>query len=468
MSLLHKFQIISILLLCFTTACSSLPQSTVVVFPTSTIDKATITPVTATATTIQSSEIQIPNVDKFPTQVEIVFWYSWSGEAADVVEELVSAFNASNPWNVKVQPVQSGDVDYMARQLNSFLEGRNSPNVIATEINYLRGLYLQNIALDLTAYIQHPKWGIPEQEQILYPISFWQQDVTGNSHYGLPAERNGYFLFYNQTWAKELGFKSPPSSPEEFLNQSCAAARNNSFDGDPGNNGTGGWIFDSRPSTVLSWLRSFEGGQLPVREGEPYKLQNTNNEKAFAFLQQLMRLGCSWFPRENDPYQYFSERKALFYSGSLEDIPRQHNFDMIDEWQLIPYPSENENEIILSDGLSYGILPSDSTHDLAAWLFIRWMQKPENQSKLISVTYSFPLTSNVRETYKHDKPDIIWEEIQKFLPQVKSMPLLDSWPNIGRVLQDAAWQVVQSNMKPGDIKAILLSADNLIKELIDR
>jgi ABC-type glycerol-3-phosphate transport system substrate-binding protein len=142
---------------------------------------------------------------------------------------------------------------------------------------------------------------------------------------------------------------------------------------------------------------------------------------------------------------------------------------MEDEWSLIPYPSENGNEIILSDGLSYGILHSDVIHDLAAWLFIRWMQKPENQSKLISITYSLPFTSNVRETMsKRVKQVVIWEEIQKYLPQVKSMPMIDSWLIAGKVLQDAAWQVVQSNMKPGDVKTILISADNLVKELVEK
>ena len=331
--MLKKIQICFVLLLCFSTSCSSTSQSAVVVFPTSTPPIQTSTPLTATATAEQPRKIQIPEVEKFAEQVEIVFWYPWSGGAADVVEELISAFNGSNPWNVKVLAVQNGNADYLAHQLNSAVEQKNPPNAIAAQIDYLRSLFLQkDTILDLTAYIHHPKWGIPEQEQLLYPVSFWQQDTVGNFHFGLPAERNAYFLFYNQTWAKELGFKSPPSTPEEFLNQSCAAARSNSFDKDPENNGTGGWIFDSQPSTVLSWMRSFGGGEMPVREGDAYKLESNGNEKAFAFLQQMTRLGCGWFPKEKDPYQYFGERKALFYSGSLEDFSRQIKIDMEDDW----------------------------------------------------------------------------------------------------------------------------------------
>ena len=69
---------------------------------------------------------------------------------------------------------------------------------------------------------------------------------------------------------------------------------------------------------------------------------------------------------------------------------------------------------------------------------------------------------------KRDNQAAIWEETSKYLPLVKSMPLIDSWLVAGKVLQDAAWQVVQSNMKPGDIKAILIDADDLIKELVEK
>lgn len=451
-------------------ACTSGSQPTVVVFPTSLSTVQVSTPATSTATAPPPKVVQIPDLDKFSPSVEVVFWYPWSGDAADSVADLVSSFNLSNPWNVKIIAIQKGDADYLARQIISPSNEEIRPMLIAADIDFLRSLSVhENGILDLFPYINHPKWGIPMQEQLLYPITFWKQDMVGETHFGLPAERNAYVLFYNQTWAKELGFKAAPSTPDEFLNQSCAAARQNSFDKDLSNNGTGGWIFNSQPSTILSWLKAFDGGEMPVSETESYQLQTSTNEKAFTFLQQMMRLGCGWFSKDQDPYQYFAERKALFYSGSIEDITRQETIDMKDEWKLIPYPSTRENEIILADGISFGIFQSDADHDLAAWLFIRWMQKPENQAKFILSTSSLPFTSDVREIVdRQGKVNVAWGGFQKYLPQVKTMPLVESWPVAGRVLQDAAWQVVQSNIKPGEIISILQNADLLIKELLNR
>ncbi len=191
---------------------------------------------------------------------------------------------------------------------------------------------------------------------------------------------------------------------------------------------------------------------MPASESGSYLLQTSPNEKAFGFLQQLMRLGCAWTPLEQNQHLYFAERKALFYSGSMEDIIRQQKTGMRDDWELIPYPSLEGNEIILSDGLSYGILHSDAEHDLASWLFIRWLQEPENLARVIALTSTLPPVPSVREEVsKIAKLNPAWELSLQYLPLVKSMPLLASWLDVGKVLQDAAWQVVQSNIKPGDM-----------------
>jgi len=449
-------------------ACGTTEKPAVVVLPTATKLISSETPMAATNTPEPTPVIQIPSMEKFPDEVEVSFWYSWSGKAAGVIEQLVSEFNTSNLWNIKVIAFQNGNADYLSHKIIQSLSEKERPNIIAADVGFIRSLALNSSTLlDLSAYVNHPVWGISEQEQLLYPVTFWQQDMVGNSRFGLPAQRNAYFLFYNTTWAKDLGFNSPPSTPDDFLNQSCAAARNNSFDNDNENDGTGGWIFNSRPVTVLSWMKAFGGGEIPLKDKDTYQLESAANEKAFAFLQQLVRLGCAWVPRDSDPYQYFSTRKALFYSGSLEDILNQKKIASRDNWTILPYPSLDGHAVILSDGFSYAILRSDSEHDLAAWLFARWMQKPENQARLIEGTSTFPLTSNVKERLsKFSQQNPAWVDSLQYLPLVKSAPLAASWLDAGKVLQDAAWQVIQSNIKPGNISEILIDAEKLIKELV--
>lgn len=462
--------LLPVIILFFIPACAETAEPLVVILPTATTDiqPATTTPLSPTKLPTQVE--LIPDFERFPDLVEVDFWHPWSGEMAKVVEQLVSEFNLSNTWNVRVESSQMGDENFIAGKVISSLDKEEQPHIISAPIEFLRNLTLaEEVIVDLSPYVSHARWGISPQEQLLYPVAFWQQDAVENIRFGLPAQRDAYFLFYNKTWAQELGFVSPPTTPDEFLNQSCAAARSNSFDKDSENDGTGGWIFDTTPATVLSWMRVFGGGQMPASESVTYLLRTSANERAFGFLQQLMRLGCAWTPQEQNPHLYLKERKALFYSGSMEDLIRQGKTGMKDDWVMIPYPSLEGNEVILSDGLSYGILRSDANHNLASWLFIRWLQTPENLAKVVAATLTLPPVSSVREEVKKiGEPNPAWELSLEYLPLVKSMPLLSSWLNVGKVLQDAAWQVVQSNIKPGDVNTILADAELLIREILNR
>lgn len=462
--------LLSAMILQLMPACAKIAEPTVVILPTATtvIQPAIATP--PSPTSLPTQIVSIPDFEKFPDLVEVDFWYPWSGETAKEIDKLVADFNLSNTWNIRVRAFQKGDADFLAGNVISSLGKEEQPQIISAPIEFLKNLALHaGIMVDLSPYVSHAKWGISPQKQLHYPLTFWQQDMAGSFRFGLPAQRNAYFLFYNKTWAQELGFKSSPSTPEEFLNQSCAAARSNSFDREPANDGTGGWMFDAKPATVLNWMRVFGGGQMPASESDSYFLQTKNNERAFAFLQQLMRLGCAWNPLDQNPYLYLKERKALFYSGSMVDLIRQEKIGMKDDWEMIPYPSMEGNEVILSDGLSYGVLRSDADHELASWLFIRWMQEPGNLAKVISSNLTLPPLSSVREEVKKiGKPSPAWELSLQYLPLVKSMPLLASWLDAGKVLQDAAWQVVQSNMKPSDVNTILADAELLIQEILNQ
>lgn len=465
---LRRYQVVCVLFLAVVvTACSTVAEPTIVILPTATHLFQTDTPSLPRETLQPAQENNIPDVDKFQSRVEISFWYPWAGEDAKIIEGMVNEFNASNSWNVQVNAFQNGDENYLAEKVVASLKAENKPTIIAAQMNFLRSLYLNgNELLNLSAYVRHSKWGISEQDQVSYPLTFWQQDLVEDFRFGMPAQRNAHLIFYNQSWAKELGFKAPPATPDDFLNQACAAARQNSFDRVAENDGTGGWIFNSQPTTVLSWMKSFGGGEMPITEKEKYKVQNNDNEKAFTFLQQMVRLSCAWIARDQDPYQYFATRKALFYSGTLKDIQNQKKIFTKDDWTIVPYPSLDGHEVVLSDGLSYAVIKSDSNRNLAAWLFIRWMQKPENQAKMIIETSTYSLTSTASgELTSFSQKNPAWKKALQFLPQVKSIPLIESWLDAGKVLQDAAWQVVQSNIKPGDVSGILIAADKLIGEM---
>jgi multiple sugar transport system substrate-binding protein len=465
------FNITVILSVIFFTVCSCSPNSPVTILPTITKIAPTFTQSLETPTKSIQQKIEIPDIEKFSEKITIKFWHPWSGDAARAIELLIKEFNSTNAWGIQVNEFSYGNEDYLISKAQNALQNQENPEVIAAPISFLRNLFTNgNELINLLDYANHAKFGLTEEEKISYPLTFWQQDTIDGSRFGMPAQRDAHVLFYNQSWARELGFETPPSTPDEFLNQSCAAARANSFDGNPDNNGTGGWIYNSDPVTVLSWMKAFNGGELPANEGDQYIFGNQPNIAAFSFLQQIIKLGCAWVGKEPDPYRYFASRNALFYSGDLQDILLQEkNANNKDQWTIISYPSLKGNDVVLTDGLSYGIFKSTSEKDLAAWLFIRWMQKPASQAKLIYATSTYYLTSSTLDemnNYRQKHP--AWDAALQYLPLSKSAPILSTWNIVGKVLQDASWQLAQSNIKTGDVPDILNQVNTLIKEIIQK
>ncbi len=199
--------------------------------------------------------------EQIPVGTKITFWHPWSGEMANLIDEMVGEFNESNKWGIWVDPEFHSDEAVFIDDMNRAILDGNPPDIIASPDDYLKYLDETGFKLqDLQNYIASPKWGIPKDEIESFLPVFWNTNFTSGKRLSVPAYQSGYFIFFNQTWAKELGFSQPPSSPEEFKNQTCKAGSSYLNDNDLNNNGTGGWVYSVNPLTFFSWLRAFGGG----------------------------------------------------------------------------------------------------------------------------------------------------------------------------------------------------------------
>jgi len=449
------------------TACEKQSQPTVVILPTATL--AVTRTSRATPSPMPDSPSQIPIEGSVLKGVKINFWHPWSGKQALVVQSLIDEFNESNEYGINVEVIANGGSDFLEEQVISALYNGNLPDMIVAPITFLSALNENyNNLVNLNEFINHPQWGMSEEEVLSYSLTFWEQDVIDDFRVGLAAQRELYLLFYNQTWAEELGFDQPPATQDDFLNQACAAARANASDDDKENDWTGGWVYDIQPISVLSWLRSFNGGELPTKETISYLFETLANQNAFEFLHRIFRIDCAWVGREDTSYNYFSQRQALFFSGNTQEIINQERITTEDQWTVIPYPSLQGDPVVLADGWSYGVLRTQPERQLAAWLFIKWMLSAENQARLIEVTGGIPLKNTTlleMEDYQESHP--VWNDALQYLPYAKPAPSLESWRVAGRVIQDATWQLMQANIASSDIAELLGRADKLIKDLIE-
>ena len=409
--------------------------------------------------------------ERIPQGLEIEFWHPWAGEKAEMVEELVDTFNRENPWAIEIYDSSHANQDVLIKDLtNAFMEKEHIPDLIVSTSQSLLAWHAEGypiMQLDPLIILDgkdSTKNALPE----ILPV-FWNVDVVDEERIGMPAYQSGQFLFYNKTWGNELGFEDFPKTIDAFKEQACAAARSNLYDANLDNNGTGGWIYDNKGLSLLSWLRGFGGGELINTRSQPI-LTEPENTNSLTFLYDLYLEDCAWTGKDPQPYAYFSNRFALFYSGQMEDIIKQIRYDnaneKTDEWMVIPYPSIIGKPVVVVEGLSYAISTEKEENSTAAWKFIKWMLNPENQAVFLEETGTFPLSSDVIEQMeKNTDMYTVWKESLQYLPFAQTEPSFKEWYVLEKILEDVGWQLIQYTIRSEDIDAILENAEVMIREI---
>ena len=460
-----QLMVLGLVLALFFTSCqpeTSKPQGTVTVSPQ--VEKHTQMQVTPTAT-------KMPEISTNPkglSGVQITYLHPWAGETGRIMDLLVDEFNQSNEWGIHVVTEEPGSTGLAIQQLSASESG--SINVAALP-NY-ELLYQdqnQNSVLDLNPYAASTRVGFSKEEKSDFQSEFWNENIIEGKLYGIPAEETAPVLFYNITWAGELGFSSPPKTVQAFKLQTCAANARFRKDDDRLNDGLGGWIISSDADTLFSWLNIF--GALDL--SSPLEKFNTTEVKSgFTYLFNLQKDACAWSGRTPEPYDYFANRQTLAYSGTTQDIiPQNAAFKrsgIEDEWQVMAYPG-SENSALLTNGLAYGVFTSDAQKELASWLFVRWMSQPVNQARLLQTSGSLPLGTKVLEyltSFEDYNPQ--WKAARALLPQAKALPAQANEGIMRMVLGDAGTFLFKPEFTAEGIPDLLYQLDATIKELTNR
>jgi len=429
-----------------------------------------VLPPTATATPTEVPEHML--VDPLDLRgLEITFWYPWSGETVPVIESMVADFNRENVWGVRVKARSTGGDDEMYWEVASARAADTAPDVIAAPPDLLHYWDTQQMVADLTDYESNPDWGLSAAEITdFYPV-FYEQDRADGRQIGIPAERSARVLFYNKSWAGELGFDQPPATTAEFQRQACAAAQALLMDPGRENDGLGGWIVDRDAMTMLSWMAAF-GGSPAAETGGTLRFNTTESAEAFEYIRSLFDQGCAWNSRDPLPYDYFATRRALFYAGSPDQIRAQvssmKRANNSDQWGLVPFPSQDGEPALVASGISYGILRSTPERQLAGWLFIRHMLLTRNQVRLVEANHSLPVSQSAQaalRSFASRNPE--WAAALELVPDaVQGAHVPGVWWAASGVLEDAAWQMLQV-LTPVPAETILEQADEVVPEMLE-
>ena len=398
--------------------------------------------------------------------VTIQVWHAFAGPAADLFTNQVAQFNADNQWGIVVTAGDYGDYTSLFDAMNTALDAGKAPDLVDALPEQTLAWEALGKVVDLQPYLVDPQWGLGKEAIADIPSIFWTQDNVYGKQLGVPAERSARFIFYNQTWAHELGFANPPATADQFRQQACAANASFLKDADPKNDGYGGWIVDTNWQTTYSWLLAFGGG---VADGNTYGLRTDPNLAALQFIKGLFDSHCAWLSTEPTPFDSFARRSALFISGDLAELPTEmesmKSLKNSDEWTVLPFPGTQESGLV-AYGPSYTVLKSTPEKQLAAWLFARWLLSPESQAQWVEATGLFPLRNSVMNMigpYLLASPQ--WGAAVASLSQAQDVPQMASWRKVRYVLEDGMTVLFQENLPQDKLPDLLVEMDAMAQEL---
>ena len=398
----------------------------------------------------------------------VMFWSVFDeGDALnDLINEYVQEFNATNEWGITVE--HFGQVDYspLEDKVNAGLTSGDLPNIVQAYVSALENWDELGAVADLASFTTDPTYGLTQDElDAIYPGVFAGGMTTDGRRIAWPLSQSANAMTYNFTWAQELGFDNPPTNTAELKEQLCAAAVANASDDNPDNDGTGGMVWYPSASNYLSLVYAFGGNELNADE-TAYDFTDQAFVDAAMYINDLKAEGCT-FETESYPNPEQANRLALitlsstaglrYYTAAFEDAGND------DDWGFLPFVGPDGNQSADAFTQSVGVLSSTLEEDLASWLFIKYMTKPENQAKWVEASGYLPTQSTTEPLltdYVASQPKFQSALDLSSLGQAEP-ETFPAWASVRRAVGDAAAQLYDPSLTEEDIMAVLqqLNAD---------
>ena len=416
-----------------------------------------VTPTPATPVQLQVDPADLAGI-------VVRFTHPWMGEMAETIALAASQFSLTNEWDIWVEVEATGGENALLESVQTDLEDDNLPGLIASYPYALAELNGQYFSVNLTDYFYDPDWGFSPEAQADIPAVYLEQFTDEGHLAALPFASQATVLFYNQTWAQNLGFAEMPVDADSFAEQSCAAVFSNYEDENEDNDGTGGWLINQDPEVLASWYAAF-GGELPV-SGE-ISFNTEGGLDALGYLKDTYTQGCIWLGRRPEPYYYFANRYALMYAGTLDQISYQAGWmassGSTDSWTVMGFPGP-DGEVMLVDSPGLMVTADTPEKQMAAWLFARYLLSPEVQADLVQSGFSLPVRESALDLlsgFASQYPQ--WAQAVEMMDIARPVPISSAW-GIGQwVLQDGFYRLLQGERD--DLPTILEEVDALVAEL---
>ena len=424
----------------------------------------------------EPEEVEEPTsmfADVDPSGQTVTFWHVWgTGATGEGLLAIIDEFNATNEWGITVEPVDQGGYSDLEDAMNAAIQTGELPDIVVGYTNALDTWYSVDTLVDINDYVYDPMYGLTEEEIADFYPGVWNSGINAEgARVGFPHGQSANVLFYNYSWAEDLGFMGAPANWDELQEQACAAAAANLADDNPDNDGTGGLVMYAGASNVASFI--FAAGDDMINEaGDGYDFTSDAAVATAELWWDLWNEGCG-FATESYPNPEFASRQALFTMSSTAGYTYQVSaFEaegaIQDDWGFIPFPGLDGDAAVNSYAQNSAIVRTNPEKDLAAWLFIRWFTSPETNAQWIEASAYHPIRiSAVDLLGDYIAANPLWAEGIDLLPLGVSEPGWASWSSVRRSVGDTYAAILQGAREdiPGLLAELNVTAAEAIEEL---
>ncbi|HQJ32138.1 MAG TPA: extracellular solute-binding protein [Candidatus Syntrophosphaera sp.] len=348
-----------------------------------------------------------PWADVVPAK-EIVWWHQHTGEAREAaIAKIVSDFNATNEYGITVTAEYAGSYGDIFNKMLPILNTPDVPDVVVGYQNQVATYQLADAMFDMNELINHPKYGLPKEEQEDFFPGFFAQDVFSlfdNQRLGLAPNRSMEVMYYNMDWLRELGYDAPPTTPEEFKEMACKAAQTPFSGAIEGAASPTGYELSIDTSRFASWTFAF-GGDIFDYTTNQFTLNSDAAVEAWTFIQSLFADGCARLVTENYGDQTdFGNGTLLFSVGSSSGLPFYGDAVEADgtpfEWSVAAIPHTTPDPVQNVYGASVSIPKSTPERELAAWLFVKYYTSADVNAEWAKASGYFPVRQSVAAKFE--------------------------------------------------------------------
>ena len=405
--------------------------------------------------------------------VTVTFWhvYGEGDPRNEAINAAVEVFNATNEYGIIVEALDQGTYSDVEDKVNAGIQSGDLPNIVQAFTSALTNWDLVDQIVDLNQYLEDPMYGLSAEEMdAIYPSVLELGITADGERVGWPFSQSANVVVYNYTWAAELGFDAPPTSPEEFQEQVCAAAEANNADDNPDNDGTGGMVWFPSASNYLSFLHAYGGTELNA-DGTAYEFNSPEGLAAAKFINELRDGGCT-LETESFPNPEQAQRLALvtlsstsglrFYLAAFDDVANE------DEWGFLAFPGPDGGRGVDAFTQTIGVMRSTPEQELASWLFIKALTSAQAQALWVQASGYLPTqtsTEPLLDSYIEGNP--IFASTLELAALGQAEPeTFPAWNSVRRAVDDAAAQMYAATSDE-ELMAILAALDETAAELVE-